>query len=109
MKITTIEYRRLVTFGHYENQAVGAIGTVEEGDTPEAALDRLKEFVADQLAKIMVMNQLQRDAESERYHFENQKREHERELAQLKDRWERAKAFLEKFGVPTGPHDDIPF
>jgi hypothetical protein len=49
MKIVTVEYKRLRNLGNYENETVGASAQVEDGETPEEALEKLKVFVADKL------------------------------------------------------------
>lgn len=49
MKIITVEYRRLRNLGNYENETVGATAEVQDGETPEEALEKLKVFVAEQL------------------------------------------------------------
>ena len=45
MKIVTVEYRRLRTFGNYENESVGVVAHVEQDETPEAALNAARAWV----------------------------------------------------------------
>ena len=45
MKITTVEYRRLVTGPGYNNTTVGATATVDANETPEDALNHLMAWV----------------------------------------------------------------
>ncbi len=52
MRITTIEYRRLVNLGRYENEHLTATAEVAEGDDPSEAAAALRAFVLTQLGVI---------------------------------------------------------
>lgn len=109
MKITSVEFRKLITYGHYENMAIGATAQVGEGEDPADILRLLKEWVNTKLGEIVVMDEQRQTASFEAAQFESKKRDYEKQLGDLEQRWKRAKQFLERFGVPTGPYEDCPF
>lgn len=45
MKVETVQYKRLTNLGNYENETVAVTVLVEEGDTPQAALEAARAFV----------------------------------------------------------------
>lgn len=45
MKVTQIEYSSLRSVGHYENEKIGVVVALEEGETPHEAVKRAKAFV----------------------------------------------------------------
>lgn len=49
MRITEVEYRRLRSFGHFENEMVGAVAALQGDETPEDALQALRQWVDDKL------------------------------------------------------------
>lgn len=50
MKITEVQYALLKNTGNFENARYGAVGTVEEGETPDEAMAKLRQFVERQVA-----------------------------------------------------------
>jgi hypothetical protein len=49
MRVTSVEYRRLHTFGEYENETAGVVFAVEEGDDPSAVMEIARAWVDAQL------------------------------------------------------------
>lgn len=49
MKIERISFRKLITTGNFSNKALEATAAVEDGETPEQALDHLTLWVEAQL------------------------------------------------------------
>lgn len=49
MKITSVEYRRLRTFGEYENETVGIVAEVDLGESPDDAMSAVRAYVDEQL------------------------------------------------------------
>lgn len=50
MKVTTVEYRKLVSHGQYENTSIGATAVVDSDETPPEALSALQGWVNGELA-----------------------------------------------------------
>lgn len=102
MQIQSVTYSRLVSTGRYENAKTGATARVEDGETPEEALVKLREWVTGQL-----------DATAEESAELRERRcdlnRVEAELDRAKIRWERAKGFLAKHGLMVSADDDISF
>lgn len=109
MKITQVEYRRLVTYGHFENQTIGAVADVEPGEEPEDALAKLEQFVADQHAKKIVLAEAKEDASREIAACHANVKQMQEEMDGWRQRWVRARQFLEQHGIPTGKFEDVPF
>ncbi len=51
LKITQIEYRRLVNLGNYENETLATTATVEEHEDPSKVFALLREWTNEQLMK----------------------------------------------------------
>lgn len=112
MKVKSVEYRETVSFGNYQNLSVGATAEVGEGESPLGALGDLARWVkheADARARA------REDEQQEEFRREMRADRAERDLAEIEDkikaaseRWEKAKAFLAKFGVATEDLE-IPF
>jgi hypothetical protein len=49
-----VEYRRLKTFGNYENETIGAVVEVPRGQDPDAILSALKEWVDARLNMVLM-------------------------------------------------------
>jgi hypothetical protein len=106
MRITTVEYRQLRTFGNYQNESVGAIAVVEPGETTHEALASLKLWVKAELAA----RQDEAEAREETYGARHELARIERDIEDAKARWEKAKAFLARHGVSVDePDTELPF
>ena len=105
MRILTVEYRRLHSFGHYENEVVGATAEVADGELPGAVLDELRVWV-----NAHINDASQEYQERERAtRLSEQSAALDRQVKQLQERWEKARAFLERHGVPVDTYEDVPF
>jgi hypothetical protein len=49
MKVTSVEYKKLVNSGNYEHQSLSVTVALEEGETPHEAVARAKKFVEAEL------------------------------------------------------------
>ena len=104
MRITAVSYRRLRTFGNYQNETVGAEAALEEEDTPDAVLDGLKAWVHSRLEMIDVREDMREDL----YRLESEKHALERDIHDLNTRREAAKMLLEAHGGRVEEFD-VPF
>lgn len=95
MKIVTVEYRRLHSFGDYSNETVGAVAEIGEHQTPEDALGELRTWVTMQLSHSGEIRTLQGEINELRWKKENL----ERQFETAGRKWEAMMAFLEKLGI----------
>lgn len=102
MKIVTVEYRRLRTFGGYQNETVGAVAEIEIGGNAESTLADLKTWVDGQLGDEQDRSELKESISELRW----RKDQMERDIARVEDRWKAITAFMEKIGLERP--DDIP-
>ena len=107
MNIVTVEYRRLRTYGDYQNETVGAVAHVQvsAGETADSALYELRAWVDAQLGSREEQRQLQARVTDLRWKAE----EYERKIARAEERWTAITAFLEKLGIerPADIPDDL--
>jgi formate-dependent nitrite reductase cytochrome c552 subunit len=104
-RITSITYRRLATFGHYENEAVEATAKVGPDDDPTERLEALKGWVDTQLG----CRQEYRAAKDDVERAKQELASIEQLVERAQGRWDAAKAFLSKHGINPDTFDDIPF
>ena len=104
MKILTVEYSRLKSFGMYENEKIGYVAQVEEGETPEQVLTALKAAVETDLGLYEVRDNIK----SEIYVLRADRDQMARETKEMEARFNAAKAFLEKHHISL-PQEEIPF
>ena len=45
MKVTTVEYSKVINLGNYENEKIGLVVELEENETPSDALIRCRNYV----------------------------------------------------------------
>lgn len=102
MKIVTVEYRRLRTYGEYQNETVGAVAQVEAGETAEEVYSRLRAWVDDLLGS----REEQRTLEERVSELRWQATDYERKIERLDERWKAILAFLDKLGIERP--QDIP-
>lgn len=95
MKIRSVEYRRLRTFGEYENETVGAVAEVPDDELPEVTLERLKDWVDNNLGE----RQNARDSASRVQRLEIRAREVAALLRESEKRWAAAQKILAAAGV----------
>lgn len=109
MKITQVEYRRLESFGDFQNQTIGAVAIVEPGEEPQDALAKLEQFVADMHSRRVLVMEVRKDTDAEIAACRANVKAMQDDMDGWKQRWVRARQFLEQHGVPTGNFEDVPF
>jgi antirestriction protein len=109
MNIERVEYRRLKTFGRYENETIGATAIVEPGHTAEWTLETLRGWVHSRLEESVSVTDKIEDLRYEHMKIKDEIRKETERLAEAKSRFEAAAAFLEKHGVSTDFGEDMPF
>jgi hypothetical protein len=109
MNITQVHYQKLVNLGDYQNERYGAWANVAEGETPDEALEALKVWVGTQVVDRDQQDNLQRTV----YRLEETRQNLERDITQMKARYEKAKLFVEGLGLEIPKRyfsdDDLPF
>jgi hypothetical protein len=95
MKVVSVEYRRLRSFGEFENETVGAVAEVEPGQSPEITLEELKEWVEQGLGE----RQNARDVATRVQRAEIRLREVNGLLQESEKRWAAAQKILAAAGV----------
>jgi hypothetical protein len=109
MDIIRVEYRRLHSFGNYENEEFGAVAEVGAGETPEAALAGLRTFVEGRMLAAMSARWEVDEVESRLIESRDELRGLHARLTTARERWEKVKVFLGKHGVTVEDLEDIPF
>ena len=106
MKITQVEYRRLRSFGQYENETVGIVAEVGAGESETDVLASCREWVAEQLGD----RESARSLAFETHRQEVRLREVNGLLAESEKRWKAAQKILAAAGVEVpkdwGADDD---
>ncbi len=102
MRITQVEYRRLVTTAEYSNTTVGATATVDEGQTPEGALTEVREWVNAQLAAEAGQSERANRLRQREVDGEARLRGIRSRLDGLRRQWEQAAPILEAHGIAVG-------
>lgn len=98
-KITKVFYSALANLGDYQNERVGMYATLEEGETPEAAIEELKNRVAPLCGPKL------QNLRSEKYRLESAIDELQRKLADYENQWNAAAEFLRAQGIkPDAPN-----
>lgn len=105
MRIRFVSYSRLVGTGNYENERVSANADVEDGETPEQALDALKVWVLGQITD----HESARALESRQTELQYAIQDYELRTEHAKKRWEMAEAFLKSHGINPDRWTDLPF
>lgn len=111
--ITEVRYQRLVSFGNYQNEQIGATAAVLPGSDGTRELEALRLFVAQQITDHRAAQEARDDLFQTRSQLDNLRRE----LTRMADRHARAKAFLESLGISTADLrgfgasdlDEVPF
>lgn len=99
MKIVTVEYRRLRSFGEYENETVGAVAEVGN-EEPADVLETLKLWVEQNFGE----RASARDAQSRLHRAEVRLNEVNGLLSEAEKRWAAAQKILAAAGVDV-PRD----
>lgn len=109
MKIISVEYRRLRTFGNYENETIGATAYVGLDESPDETLESLKSWVESKHSDRDEAEEIRNREKILWGDLGNEIRDREHELASLKARRDNAVALLQKHGVNTKELEEIPF
>jgi len=111
MKVTTIEYRKLVSHGQYENTSIGATAIVESDETPPEALSALQGWVDAELLRRVTSTRDAQDARSHLYDLQGQVAAKADDLRRMGAKYAEAKRILEKHGIEVEQTDvfDPPF
>lgn len=106
MKIVQVEYRRLKTFGNYENETIGATAQVEDGESPYDTLQTVKAWVDGHLKIVEEDSDLSRKV----WRAEARLRELNGLIKSAGERFEYAKKILAAHGIDVpndhGVYDD---
>ena len=110
MKIVQVEYRRLRTFGDYQNETVGAVAQVEDGEDAVTALYTLRAWVDQELGDRTEQRELSERVTDLRWKAED----YERKIARADERWKAIMAFMGSLGIERPAHipedlSDLPF
>lgn len=97
MIIQTVTYRKLRSFGHYENETVGATASVGDAEKPEEALAELSLWVNERLGTAAQVSASRNDLANVKYEIGQRTVE----LEQLQKRIQAMVDFLKAHGVPT--------
>ena len=84
MKIEKVAFRRLRSFGEYENMGIEVEASVAEGETPEQVFEELQKWGADRLAEAIEMPKVSE--------LQKEKRELEESVSNLRrECWNRSR------------------
>lgn len=100
MKVTSVEYRRLHTFGEYENETAGVVIAIEDHDDPRVVMEAARAWVDAQLEG----RKDARDMQSRVQRAEIRLREVSGLLSEAEKRWAAAQKILAAAGVEV-PRD----
>lgn len=95
MKIVQVEYRRLRTFGSYENETVGATALVEDGEVADAVFETVRLWVDNRLGDDSERRDLDRRVTELRW----QERDLTSRIERMQTKWSEIMAFLDRFGI----------
>ena len=95
MKIVQVEYRRLRTFGWYENETVGCTALVEDGEVADAVFESVRLWVDNRLGD----DQERRDLDRRVTELRWQERDLKARIERMQAKWSEIMAFLDRFGI----------
>lgn len=99
MDITSVSYSRLVSTGDYENEKVGAVANVDDGQDAAVVLSELRAWVNEGLT----LDSKRRDTADQLRDTEWRLRNAKNELRNATKRWAMAREFLKLHGLPVPP------
>lgn len=110
MQIVTVEYRRLRTFGSYQNETVGAVVEVTPGVPPESVLEELKTWVNERLGDDVERANLREAINELEWRHGNLVAQ----IADAEKRWAAIQEFLKQIGIERPAHipgtlEELPF
>lgn len=111
MKITQVEYRRLVSTGEYSNLVVGGTATVEPGEIAGAVLDELRRWVEVNIETELAERQAARETRALVSSYESRRAELEQQIDSAERRWAAIRGFFETNSIPLPDRwqNDLPF
>mgnify|MGYP000850389850 FL=1 len=95
MKIVQVEYRRLRTFGSYENETVGCTALVDDGEVADAVFESVRLWVDNRLGD----DQERRDLDRRVTELRWQERDLKARIERMQAKWSEIMAFLDRFGI----------
>jgi len=111
MKVTTVEYRKIISHGQYENTSIGATAIVDSDETPPEALSALQGWVDAELLRRVTSTREAQEVRSHLYDLQGQVAAKADDLRRMGAKYAEAKRILEKHGVEVEQTDvfDPPF
>lgn len=111
MLVTTVSYSELVSGDNYSNRTIGATAVVEPGEEPDAALSALRSWVQERHATEDETDTAIRIQKDQLNCLVQATNDESARLTVLRERYERAKAFLKECGIPALRRwdDEVPF
>jgi hypothetical protein len=98
MQIKTVHAHFLISIGHYSNERIGFSVELEEGETPESVIARLRERA------IAIVGRPAEEIYDEKHRAEQAIRPIEERLKKLRAEWDATSEFLRAQGVnPDSP------
>ena len=109
MKIITISYEELISGQDFSNKKIGATCQVDKNESSEDAFTNLVYWVKEQFLRVGVNPPELIEIEN-RIALRKQDLELvEIDIANMKNKWEKASEFLKKHGVEVDKYFDLPF
>ena len=108
MKLYSVAYKRLHSFGSYENECLEGTTLVPPGADPDLVLKELKTWVHERLGIPEEDVRQERDSLARDIRvLRDERRKLDSEIDQARETWRKAQAFLEKHGLDMPEH--LPF
>lgn len=107
MKIQTISYKRNKNLGNYENEALEATASIDEGESVGAAIDAL---IARVNVNLGISENLQ-ELKAKKAQLEEDIQKLESQIKTATERWQKIEQFFTRLGVDLSSDDvsNIPF
>ena len=99
VKITKISYRKLVSFGNFENEAIEAESVVMQNQSPEEVLQELRGFVWSELSHDEDMRNEKRSLETEIRYLKGKAEDLRNDTEDLERTFEENRDMMERFGI----------
>jgi len=116
VKITQVHYQKLVNLGDYQNERIGAWATIEEGESPAAALTALTDWVEERGNARAVQEDEISAARTTIARLRDSAHTLAREVEEMRQTWRKGRAFLATVGLELprsyfrdGDDSDMPF
>lgn len=103
MKVKTVTYSQLFSFGRFQNETIGYTAELEQKENPDQVLEELRQKTILQHH----MNQQARDEGKDIRFIKRVERDSRNELDAIRDRFIRLQAGLSDLGVEVGVLDGL--